>query len=263
LPPRARLFSAAQTHDEKGSDMNTPTPEETLLGLQTPAPAPRRFFTPLSCCLGCGGLLVLVFLGLFGAAYWLTTRLFPDAPLAIDMPVVDPADTQRALQKCEALARGDLAAAEFPEPELNAVLRRFLTEDFAKEFDVDPAQCKGRIEITPDDRIKLAVSVPLHRDWARFINVEFLGKLVVDNFQLRVTDAEVLRIGRITVPDEHVKGAWKQKGNEATRRIFGSVEKRLKTLEVAGGRLRIALSDPPQNDPPQNDPSQDAPPPGE
>lgn len=225
--------------------MNAQTPDEAVLGIQPSAPPPRRFFTPLSCCLGCAGLLVLAVVVFVGAGYWLVGRMVADTPIAIDMPAIDDADTASARDKCAALSGGDVAEAEFSEPELNAILREMLTGAIAGELKVDPAECKGRVQITADDRIRLAVSVPTDPKEKKYLNIEFLGRIAVDNFQAGVTDVELTRVGSLTIPEWLVKGTWKQEGGKRTTQLFGRVENRLKSLTVKNGRVRIVLSEPP------------------
>lgn len=226
--------------------MNARTSDEAVLGIESPAAPPRRFFTPLSCCLGCAGLLVLTAAAFVGACYWIVDTMVADTPMAIDMPALDDADVASARQKCAALARGDIARAVFSEPELNAILRETLAGAVAEELEVEPAECKGRVEITADDRIKLALSLPTDRTGKRYLNIEFLGKVAIEDFEADVADVELARIGSLDVPAFLVKGTWKQEGGKRANEIFGRAKSRLKSLAVDKGRVHIAISEAPR-----------------
>ncbi len=226
--------------------MNPQTSDEAVLGIESPAPPPRRFFTPLSCCLGCAGLLVLAVIAVAGAGYWLMTKMVADTPIAIDMPALADADVASARDKCAALSRGDISEAEFSEPELNAMLRDVLAGAIAKELEADPAECKGRIDIAADNRIKLAVSVPTDPAGKKYLNIEFLGRIAIRDFEADVTDVDLTRVGSLDIPTFLVKGTWQQEGGKRANQLFGRVENRLKSLAVDKGRIRIVLSEAPR-----------------
>lgn len=210
------------------------------------APPPRKgCLTPLTCCLGCGGLGVVVIGGLI--VYGLL-RLFPGEPLEFDMPLPPPVAVQSAETKKQALEAGRVREVAWSADELNALLQEFLAEKVKTDI---PA--KARIDITENDKIHFRVTVPYPEKpviGRRYANFEFLGRLSVENGKLTVSDVDTGRIGDFSVSEGFAQAFTQFLNQVATEGKEGRNEelvnnalRKVESLAVEGGAIRLKLTE--------------------
>ena len=146
---------------------------QDALGAMPPSP-PRRFFRPMTCCLGCGGLLVLVCVALVGSVFWIGSKLLVPQPLEFDAPQFTESDKAGARAKLDALKNGEVRETAFTAAELNAILMEALTTA-AEDHDADPAPYRGRIDLGPGEALALKLSVPVRASSAPDADVSYLN----------------------------------------------------------------------------------------
>jgi hypothetical protein len=217
--------------------MDTTRNSGDVLGIDPQEAPPRRFFTPLSCCLGCAGLVVLAAIVFLCAGYWLMGKALVDAPIAIDMAPVPEADLASAKEKAAAIGEGKLLETTFSQNELNGLLRDFLANDLAQGLECDPALCKGRVELTADNQVKFALSVPVA---GRYLNVETQSTIVIRNGVSEVSDVRLARIGALD--SEWLTRKFAQLGRGRAESVVKRVEGQLVGLKVENGQAHVVFA---------------------
>ena len=215
-------------------------------GTEGPPPPRKGCLTPLTCCIGCGGLGVIVIGGL---VFYGLLLLFPGEPLAFDMPLPPPAAIQSAEAKKQDLEAGRIREVSLNADELNALLQQALAEKVKTDI-----PSKARIDIEDDDKIHFRVTVPYPEKpiiGRRYANFEFLGKLSVENGKLTVSDVETGRIGKFSVSEGFVQAFSQYLNQVTTEGQDGKNEERVndalrnvESLTVENGALRLKLAEP-------------------
>lgn len=228
--------------------MNQQNTNDDVLGVNAPPAPSRPFFTPLNCCLGCAGLVVICVIVLVGAGYYVYSNLIVDTPIAIEMPVIPDADVASAQQKAKGIADGTIKDTTFSQNELNALLQDFLVNNCAKNLKVDPAKCKGRVDFTPENQVKFALSVPTEQ--GKYLNVEAQGTIVIENGEGDISGVKYARIGAWDFGGWFA-GNFGQIGRQQADRFMGRVEGKLDTFKVENGQAHVVFSVPPRVVPPE------------
>jgi hypothetical protein len=211
-------------------------------------PADRRRRSTRTCALGCGGLLLIV---LVGIGYWIYQNVqfvlenTAEAPLDFALPAVAAADAARGEQKAERLRTGETNEALFTAGELNAFLQKGLQQVPAA------AEARVRVDFQPGDRIRIRSTSVLDIRFVgkRYANLDYLGRLDVKDGALSLSDVERFVVGekdrRGDVEEilEEMRSelellrTLKKGPHDDVARAF----ERIESLRLEGGRLHVKL----------------------
>ncbi len=203
---------------------------------------------PLTCALGCGGLLIIV-LGAGGFYVYQKLRFFMDmtaeSPIAFQVAPVAPDDAARAEEKTRRLKAEKITEISFTAHEINAILQNALKEAPAQR------EAKVRVDFEPGDRIRFRTTSAWETPilGKRYANVDFLGKLRIENG--KVVPAEVERF----IVGEQDRSADVNEILEAIQSELATINKfskepqydpaaalrRIERLYVDGGQLHLKL----------------------
>ena len=233
----------SEAHESGRDPFGTPPP---------PPPKRRSIFTPFTCCLGCGGCILLVTALLLFVGYRFFVAYTGEKPLEFAMEPVPAQTLDRAEKTAEKLKTDQAVEVSFTASELNAIFQKALKENpILKE-----AGAKIRIDFEPGDLLHFRFTMPINIKplgmnlATRHLNVDFLGEFKVENGEVVIPKVEKfvfgesdfsankddLRgvIGQITAKFETMEEGKKESD-------FDRFVNRIELLQVKGGKLLIKL----------------------
>lgn len=193
------------------------------------APEKKSFFTPFTCCLGCGGLGIVV-MGLLGYfIYYLYSNMLDDNPLPFNMAPAAEVQVAAMEGKVKALESGVQPSISLTVDEVNALIQEKFLPVFAAKFDAEPEQCKSVYGLTPDGKLDFKFSCPI---WGRHLNVQFIGRAFFEDEKLQFSDVDKCQIGQFSDPEalrSYIATTFKEQ----------IIQNKLNTIRIENGQMVV------------------------